>query len=246
MAVTLKGARAVVTGAGRGIGRAEALMLAEEGARVIVAYGRSADAAQEVVARIAADGGEAYAVQADMADPASTARLMERSAEILGGIDILVSNAGIEHFGDLGSVTAEEFDRTFAVNARGQFLAVQEATRHMGPGGRIVCTSSISATTPFPRHALYSGSKAAVEAMVACLALDLAPREITINAIAPGGTVSDMSDAHAASYATGEPPFYPMGRLGRPADLVPLVRFLVSPESGWLTGQSIRIAGGQR
>lgn len=238
--------RAVVTGASRGIGRAEALALADAGMRVVVGYATSADAAQGVVDEITAAGGEAHAVQADMADPDAVAALMTRAVELLGGIDVLVSNAGIEHFGDLGAVGAEEFDRTFAVNTRGQFLAVQEAQRHMGEGGRIVCTSSISATTAVPRHAVYAGSKAAVEAMVKCLALDLAPRGITVNAIAPGGTTSDMSAENAAEYENDLAPLgWPMGRFGEPGDITPLVRFLTSPESGWITGQTLRVSGGQ-
>jgi NAD(P)-dependent dehydrogenase (short-subunit alcohol dehydrogenase family) len=238
--------RAVVTGAGRGIGRAEALALAAAGARVVVNYAHSEGPAREVVDEITAAGGEAHAVRADMAAPEGPDALMDEAADLLGGIDVLVSNAGIEHFGDLGTVTAAEFDAAFAVNTRGQFLAVQAAVRHMGAGGRIVCTSSVSATTAFPRHAVYSGSKRAVEGMVACLALDLAPRGIAINAIAPGGTASDMSDEHASNYDTDYAPHVmPSGRMGDPADVAPVVGFLCSPESGWITGQTIRIAGGQ-
>lgn len=238
--------RAIVTGAGRGIGQAEALALAQAGARVVVNFARSAGPAQRVVDTITAAGGEAYGVQADMADPNGPEELVDRAVDLLGGLDVLVSNAGIEHFGELGSVTASELDEVFAVNARGQFLAVQAAARHMGEGGRIVCTSSMSATTPFPRHAIYSGSKRAVEAMVACLALDLAPRGITINAIAPGGTSSDMADQHGGSYDTDYVPrALPSGRMGEPSDIAPVVRFLCSPESGWITGQTLRVSGGQ-
>lgn len=243
---SIQNARAVVTGGGRGIGRAEALALAAAGARVVVNYSRSADAAESVVEEIVEGGGEAHAVQADIADPEGPDALMDAAAQLLGGIDVLVSNAGVEHFGDLGTVTAAELDATFAVNTRGQFLAVQAAGRHMGAGGRIVCTSSMSAQTAFPRHAIYSGSKRAVEAMVACLALDLAPRGIAINAIAPGGTTSDMAAEHGASYDSDYVPHVlPSGRLGEPTDIAPVVLFLCSPASGWITGQTIRVSGGQ-
>jgi NAD(P)-dependent dehydrogenase (short-subunit alcohol dehydrogenase family) len=242
----LKGRRAVVTGGGRGIGRAEALALAQGGARVVVNYAHSADAAVGVVQEIEQIGGEAYAVAADVGDPSAISALMSSAADALGGIDILCSNAGIEHFGELGTVSADEFDRVFAVNTRGQFLAVQEATRVMGDGGRIVCTSSVSATTPFRQHAVYSGSKAAVEGMVKCLALDLAARGITINAIAPGGTSSDMSAEYTPFYEAGGGPLqFPFGRMGTPEDIAKVVRFLASPDSGWITGQTIRIAGGE-
>ena len=242
----LSGRRAVVTGAARGIGRAEAVALAAAGARVVVNYGHSAEEADALVAEIVSQGGEAHAVEADMADPEAITELMARAASLLGGIDILCSNAGVEHFGDLETITADEFDRVFAVNTRGQFLAVQQAVAHMGRGGRIVCTSSMSATTPFPRHALYSGSKAAVESMVACLALDLAPRGIGINAVAPGGTESDMSTEHGHQYESDVVPHaLPGGRLARPDDIAAAVRFLASAESNWVTGQTLRVAGGQ-
>lgn len=240
------GTRAVVTGASRGIGRAEAIALADAGARVVVGYGRSAEAADAVVAEIGARGGEAYAVPADMADPDAVVALVERAAELLGGIDVLVSNAGVEHFGALGSVSAAEFDATFAVNTRGQFLAVQAAQAHMGEGGRIVLTSSIAATTGVPGHALYAGSKAAVEAMVRCLALDLVRRGITVNAIAPGGTSSDMSVENGPHYDNDLTAIaWPMGRYGTPEDITPTVLFLASPQSAWITGQTLRVSGGQ-
>jgi NAD(P)-dependent dehydrogenase (short-subunit alcohol dehydrogenase family) len=140
---TLHGKRAVVTGAGRGIGRAEALALAEAGAAVVVNYGRSKDAALEVVGQIRAAGGSAEAIGADIADPDAVTQLMNDAAERLGGIDILCSNAGIEHFGALEQVTPADFDRVFAVNTRGQLFVVKEAFAHMGAGGRIVCTSSM-------------------------------------------------------------------------------------------------------
>ena len=182
---------------------------------------------------------------ADLSDPDAVTTLMDRAADLMGGIDILVSNAGIEHFGDLGSVTAEEFDTVFALNARAQFLAVQAAQKHMGEGGRIVCTSSISAREAVPRHALYAGSKGAVESMVRCLALDLAPRGITINAVAPGGVASDMSRDMAHNYRSDfVMQGMPMGRLGEPTDIAAVVRFLSSPDSGWITGQTIVISGG--
>jgi NAD(P)-dependent dehydrogenase (short-subunit alcohol dehydrogenase family) len=240
------GTRAVVTGGSRGIGRAEALALADAGARVVVGYGNSAEAADGVVAEISEKGGEAYAVRADMADPDAVVTLMDRAAELLGGIDVLVSNAGIEHFGALGDVTADEFDAVFAVNTRGQFLAAQAAQAHMGEGGRIVLTSSISATMGVPGHALYAGSKAAVEAMVRCLALDLVRRGITVNAIAPGGTTSDMSAENGPHYDNDLTAIsWPMGRYGEPEDIAPTVLFLASPDSAWITGQTLRVSGGQ-
>jgi len=242
----LAGKRAVITGGSRGIGRAEALALAAAGVRLVINYSRGSSAATRLVEEIAAAGGEAYAVKADMAEPAQIGELMDTAAKTLGGIDILCSNAGIEHFGALTEVAPEDFDRVFAVNTRGQFFAVARASEHMSDGGRIVCTSSVSATTPFAEHAIYSGSKAAVEGMVRCLALDLAPKGITINAIAPGGTYSDMADEYAHRYgAYVAADRLPFGRMAYPEDIAKVVRFLTAPDSGWITGQTIRIAGGQ-
>lgn len=246
MTSALQGRRALVTGGARGIGRAEALALADGGVHVALGYGRSADSAAQTVRDIEARGGRAFCLPADVTDPDAVAELVAAAADRLGGLDILVSNAGVEHFGDLGEITPAEFDAVFAVNTRGQFLAVQEAQRHMADGGRIICTSSVSASTAFPRHAVYSASKAAVEAMVACLALDLAPRGITINAVAPGATASDMATEYAADYDTDyAPTVMPMGRFAEPADIARVVRFLASPDAGWITGQTIRVAGGQ-
>ena len=198
----LTGKVAVVTGASRGIGRAVAIRLAAEGAAVAVNYRADRGSAESLVTELSGRGTQAMAFQADVSEPDQIGRLMDSAAQTLGGLDILVSNAGIEHFGALEDITPADFDRVFATNTRGQLFAVQHAARHLGPGGHIVLTSSISAHKSVFHHTLYAASKAAVEAMALNLAAELGQRQITINAIAPGGTNTDMS-------AKATPPLHP-------------------------------------
>lgn len=244
----LEGKVAIVTGASRGIGRGIALKLAEEGATVVVAYREQAQQAEEVAGAIRQGGSEALAIQADTSDISHIERLVTQTVEQYGKLDILVSNAGIEHFGALEEVTVEDFDHVFAVNTRGQFFAMQQAARHMSRGGRLICTSSISASKGLARHALYAASKAAVEAIARNLAVELGPRGITVNAIVPGPTATDMAAEHMAHYsgsdvarsltgAAGDErtkTIMPLGRMGTPADIAKVVAFLVSDEGGGL------------
>jgi 3-oxoacyl-[acyl-carrier protein] reductase len=249
----LGGKVAVITGGSRGIGRAAAIRLADEGAAVAVNYRASAEPAKALVAELTARGARAVAIQADVADPARTADLMDQAAEALGGIDILVSNAGIEYFGRLSEITPEDFDRVFATNARGQLFAVQHAVRHMGAGGRVLLMSSVSAHKSVFHHTLYAASKAAVEAMALNLAPELATREITINALAPGGTVTDMSAEVGHLYSHPDIELDPavrmkamcaLGRFARPEEIAAVIAFLASAEASYITGRTIPVDGG--
>ena len=247
----LTGKVAVVTGSGRGIGRAIALKLAQEGASVVVNYRKSAESAEAVVKDIEQQGSEGVAIQADMSKVTEIGQLLDRTIDKFGKLDILVSNAGIEHFGKLEEVTPEEFDRTFAVNIRGQFFAMSEAAKRISDGGRIVCMSSVSTTHSVPNHAVYAGSKAANEAFARHLALDLGDRGITVNAVAPGATKTDMYDKYVDLYSQSDEPIEkqmkqlsPLGRAGKPEDIANVIAFLVSDEGGWLTGQTIHATGG--
>lgn len=249
----LSGKVAVVTGGSRGIGRAVALRLAQDGAAVAVNYRADRAAADAVVAELTGQGSRAVAIRADVSDPEQTGVLMDQAATALGGLDILVSNAGIEHFGALADITPADFDRVFATNTRGQLFAVQHAARHLADGGRIVLMSSVSARKSVFHHTLYAASKAAVEAMALNLAPELAKRGITVNAIAPGGTRTDMSAEVSHHYAHPDLPVPPdtalramiaMGRLAEPAEIAATIGFLVSPEAGYLTGRTIPVDGG--
>ena len=189
----LAGKRALVTGGSRGIGAAIARRLAADGAAVAVNYVADQASADKLVAELTDKGHQVAAFRADVSDPAQTHDLVEQVVEAVGGIDILASNAGVEHFGALESITLSDFDRVFHINVAGQLFATQAAATAMTDGGRILLTSSISARIGVYQHTLYAASKAAVSAMVLNLAPELAERGIAINAIAPGGTATDMA-----------------------------------------------------
>lgn len=249
----LFGKVAIVTGSSRGIGRGIVMKLALEGAKVVVNYSHSPEKAEEVVNEIKKQGGEATAIGADISDVDQIKQLVTKAVEKYGQLDILVSNAGVEHFGPFEEVTPEEFDRIFSVNTRGQFFAMQEAVQQMKNGGRLICTSSISASKGFVNHSVYGGSKGANEAFARNLAVDLGKRGITVNAIAPGATKTDMYDKNVDLYRDPDSKlsvdeqmnkFSPLGRVGTPEDIANVVAFLASDEGGWITGQVIHVTGG--
>ncbi|MEU0833313.1 SDR family NAD(P)-dependent oxidoreductase [Streptomyces sp. NPDC056231] len=249
----LSGKVALVTGAGRGIGRAVALRLAEDGAAVAVNFHSSAADADRLVTELEERGGQAVAIRADVTDLAETKRLVEQTVETYGRLDVLVSNAGIEHFAPLEEITPEDFDRVFAVNTKGQLFAAQQAARHLRPGGRIVLTSSVSATRSVFHHTLYAASKGAVNSMVLNLAAELGQRGITINAIAPGGTATAMAAANAVHYRhplldvplpEWEKMHGALGRLARPEEIAAVTAFLVSDDASYITGRTIEADGG--
>lgn len=251
--VKFSGKVALVTGGSRGIGKGISLKLAEEGASLAISYVAHEEQAEETLVAIKKYDVDAIAVKADSSQVAQITNMINRVAQHFGRLDILISNAGIEHFSALEEVREQDFDKVFAVNTRGQFFAVQQAARHMERGGRIVCSSSMSATTPFARHAVYAASKAAIEAMVKNLAIELGPRGITINAISPGPVWTDMAKQHSQEYLSTYPGLalediinitVPTGRLGTSADVAQLVNFLVSEEAEWITGQTIHVDGG--
>lgn len=242
--------RAVVSGGGRGIGRAICIELADAGLDVVVGFNSDQQAAQSLSDELAAKGVRATAIRVDVGDPADVARFIDEAAAWHdGAIDVLCCNAGIEHFGTVDDVDTETYDRIFAVNTRGTFLCVQRALPYLPAAhGRIICTSSMSATTVFPNHVIYSASKAAVEAMVRSLAIDLAARHITVNAIAPGGTMTDLVTDVATNFGSFLDPAYmhmPAGRLAEPFEIAKVAAFLASVDAEWVTGQTIRVAGGQ-
>ena len=247
----LKGKVAIITGASKGIGAAIARQFGAAGAAVVVNYASSRADADKVVSSIIAEGGKAFAVQADMSKTDEVKRLFSETQHTFGRLDILVNNAGVFSFQPLEAVTEAEFHRQFDINVLGTLLAIQEAVGHFGPqGGSIINFSSISSINPVPNSAIYSASKSAVDALTKALANELAARKIRVNAIAPGVTateglaaagVSVGSDA-AQAIAAG----IPMGRLGQPGDIAQVALFLASEQSSWLTGERITAAGGQR
>ena len=239
---------AVVTGASRGIGRAIALRLAHDGARVVVNYAHQRDAAQVTVDDITAAGGQALAVQADITSRVAIRQLFDTTLRHYGQLDILVANAGYAVFKPLADISEEDFDATYAVNARGTFFCMQEALRHLGDGGRIVCISTIGTLLNMPGGACYFGAKAAVEQFCRVAAREVAARGITINAVSPGFTDTDML---RASLTAAEPDaraqliaMTPLARLGEGRDIAAVVAFLVGPDAAWMTRQNLAVDGG--
>ena len=243
----LQGKVAVVTGASRGIGRAIALRLAADGARVVVNYAQQHDAAQATVQDISDAGGQAVAVQADIVSRVAIRQLFDNTLHHYGRLDILVANAGFAVFKPLADITEEDFDATYAVNARGTFFCIQEALRHLADGGRIVCISTIGTLLNMAGGACYFGAKAAVEQFCRVAAREVAARGITINAVSPGFTNTDMlrTSLAGASEASAELiAMTPLARLGESRDIAAVVAFLVGPDAAWMTRQNLAVDGG--
>lgn len=200
----LAGKVAVVTGAGRGIGKGIALELAARGAQVVVNYRSSVDDAQKVIQEIKNLGSDAVAIQADVTLVSEIARLFEEAKRAFGHLDIVVSNSGQEDFTPVLDVTEQIYDRIFNTNTRAQFFVAQQAYKHLEPEGSIILTSSIAAATRLPKHhSLYAGSKNAIKAFVRTLSTDFGDKKIRVNGIAPGGVLSDMFAEVAWRYAPG-------------------------------------------
>ncbi|OJJ97025.1 SDR family oxidoreductase [Aspergillus brunneoviolaceus CBS 621.78] len=253
----LAGQVALVTGSGRGIGAAIAVELGRLGASVVVNYANSSAAAEKVVAEIQSLGSAAIAIQADVREVSQTVRLMDEAVAHFGGLDIVCSNAGVVSFGHLGEVTEEEFDRVFSLNTRGQFFVAREAYRHLNEGGRIILMSSNTAHDfSVPKHSLYSGSKGAIDSFVRVFAKDCGDKKITVNAVAPGGTVTDMFHAVSHHYIPNGEKYTaeerqqmaahasPLMRNGFPLDIARVVCFLASKEGEWVNGKSLTVDGG--
>jgi|UniRef100_UPI0035CA8336 3-oxoacyl-[acyl-carrier protein] reductase len=244
----LNGKVAIVTGASSGIGAGIARAFGAEGATVIVNYRNSKAGADAVVAAIAAAGGKAVAVQADMARSADVVRLFESVVAEHGKVDVLVNNAGVAVFEMVADLTEEAFHQQFNTNVLGYFLGVREAVKHFGDkGGSIVNISSILSTHPSAAGTVYSATKAAVDNMTYGLARELGPRGIRVNAIMPGYTNTPATDGNfAGEVGVKLLAETPLGRVGEPEDIAPLAVFLASDDAHWISGESIRATGGAR
>jgi 3-oxoacyl-[acyl-carrier protein] reductase len=243
--MSLQGKVALVTGASRGIGRAIALRLARDGAAVVVNYAGSQQQAQEVVAEIEKAGGHALAVRADVSKVADVVRLFDATFQRFGRLDILVNNAGIILYKPLVDVTEEEYDRLFAVNVKGTFFACQQAARRMAGGGRIINLSSSTTAMMLPRYAAYVATKGAVEQLTHVLAKELGPRQITVNAVSPGPTDTELfSEGKTEEEKQRLAQLAALGRLGQPQDIAGVVALLCSDDARWITGQNLRANGG--
>lgn len=237
----LNGKVAIVTGSSNGIGRAIAERLAEQGAIVIVNYASSVEKAQRVVAGIQAKGGKAVAVRADMSQVAEARRLVMEALKQFSRLDILVNNAGKFLPKLLADMTESEFDHVFALHAKGPYFAMQEAAKVMRDGGRIVNISTSGTQRTFHGATAHLGSKAALEQYTKGLALELAPRGITVNTVSPGITDTGVLTEQYRQFGIQ---MSPLKRLGLPKDIADIVAFIVSDEARWLTGQNIQAGGG--
>lgn len=245
--MNIKTATALVTGAGRGIGRGIAQRLARDGAFVIVNYSRSAAEAATLLEEIKALGGDGYAVQGDVSDLDQITAMFDQIRERTTHIDILVNNAGRGAPGlpTLLTTTPEDFDFTFGLNTRGLFFTTQKAAALMPDGGRIINVSSNSASTTQPGLSAYAGSKAAVEAFTRIWAAELAPRQITVNSVVPGIVDTDLiRDGMTPELIEKFGSMVPLGRMGQPADIADVVAFLAGDDARWITGQCLNVNGG--
>ncbi|KAI0972698.1 short chain dehydrogenase [Xylaria arbuscula] len=253
---SLEGKVALVTGAGRGIGREMALELGRRGAKVIVNYANSKDSAEEVVQQIKKSGSDAASVRANVSKVSEIVALFDEAIKIFGKLHIVCSNSGVVSFGHVKDVTEEEFDRVFATNTRGQFFVAREAYKNLEVGGRLILMGSITGQAKgVPAHAVYSGSKGAIETFVRCMAIDFGDKKITVNCIAPGGIKTDMYHAVCREYIpngdtlTDEEvdeyacTWSPLQRVGLPIDIARVVCFLASQDGGWMNGKVLGIDG---
>ncbi|KAK1495057.1 short chain dehydrogenase [Colletotrichum abscissum] len=253
---SLEGKVALVTGAGRGIGREMALELGRRGAKVIVNYANSAETAEEVVQAIKKSGSDAASIKANVSDVDQIVSMFAEAKKIFGKLHIVCSNSGVVSFGHVKDVTPEEFDRVFSINTRGQFFVAREAYKNLEVGGRVILMGSITGQAKgVPKHAVYSGSKGTIETFVRCMAIDFGDKKITVNAVAPGGIKTDMyrdvcreyipggtelDDEGVDEYAAG---WSPMHRVGLPIDIARVVCFLASQDGEWINGKVLGIDG---
>jgi 3-oxoacyl-[acyl-carrier protein] reductase len=247
MSSNLQGKVALVTGASKGIGAAIARELASHGASVAVNYSSDKEGANKVVAAIQAAGGKAIAVQANIADPASIAPLIDAVATHFGPIDILVNNAGIYEFAPIEQITPEHFHKQFNINVLGLLLVTQAAIARFNPaGGSIINIGSVGAFG-FANGAVYGATKGAVNSITGSLAKELGAKNIRVNALNPG--MVETEGAHSAGIIGGDFQKHseastPLGRIAQPTDIASVAAFLASTDSGWLTGQTIYASGG--
>jgi 3-oxoacyl-[acyl-carrier protein] reductase len=246
---SLTGKVAIVTGASKGIGAGIAKLFASAGASVVVNYSKSKDSADAVVAEIKGAGGKAVAIQADFSKTEDIQRLFEESNRTFGALDVLVNNAGVYDFAPLQNASEREFHRQFDTNVLGVITATQTSVDYFGPnGGSIINITSIASTGYMPNSVIYAATKSAVDAVTRVTSIELAPKQIRVNGIAPGATITEgihalnwPQDTIDAVIST-----IPFRRPGMPEDIARVALFLASDDSAWVTGERITVSGGQR
>jgi 3-oxoacyl-[acyl-carrier protein] reductase len=240
----LAGKVALVTGGSRGIGAAIAKRLAADGASVIVTYSKGKDAAATLVKAIESEGGRALAIQADAADADAVKGAVEQTFKTFGGLDVLVNNAGTCIPEPVAETSLENFDRVFAINVRGMFVATQAALKHMKSGGRIINIGScVGESIGFGGMAPYSATKGAVKMFTQGLARELGSLGVTVNNVEPGPIDTELNPANG-EWAVAQKALVPLGRYGRPEEVAAMVAFIANPESSYVNGSNLKVDGG--
>jgi len=235
---------AIVTGAGRGIGAATARRLAKDGFAV-AANDLSANDAEKLVKELASGGARAIAVPGDVSDAKDVRYLYETAQQEFGGVDVVVSNAGILKMMPLAETSDDLFKRTFAVNVGGAFNMMREAAKRMNDGGRFISLSSTAVAMSMPGYAVYNATKASIEAFTRVYAKELRGRRITVNCVAPGPIETDFFlDGKTKEQVAQFSKMPPLERLGQPEDVANVVAFLAGPDGAWINGQVLRANGG--
>jgi 3-oxoacyl-[acyl-carrier protein] reductase len=236
---------AIITGASRGIGAAVAERLAKDGFTVVINYSGDTKSAEALARKIEGNGGRALTARADVSDPNAVRGMFDAAETAFGGVDVLVNNAGIMKLAKIADSDDAMFDQQIAINLKGSFNAMREAARRLRDGGRIVNFSTSVVGTRMETYGVYAATKAAIETMTAVLSKELRGRSITVNAVAPGPTATDL-------FLSGKSPelidrlakMNPLERLGTPEDIAASVSFLAGPDGGWINGQTLRPNGG--
>jgi 3-oxoacyl-[acyl-carrier protein] reductase len=236
---------AIVTGASRGIGAAVAERLAADGLTVVVNYSGDVNSAEALVRKIEGQGGRALAFKADVSDSGAVRGMFDAAETAFGGVDVLVNNAGIMKLAKIADSDDAMFDQQIAVNLKGSFNAMREAARRLRDGGRIVNFSTSVVGIKLETYAVYAATKSAIETMTAILAKEMRGRNITVNAVAPGPTATDLFlNGKPAELIDRMAKMNPLERLATPKDIASVVAFLVGPDGGWINGQVLRANGG--
>ncbi|MCM3631169.1 SDR family oxidoreductase [Paenibacillus glycanilyticus] len=243
--MSVQGKVAIVTGASRGIGRQIAIQLGQAGAKVVINYSSNQDKANEVVKIIEQAGGDAAAIRGDISKVSEVEALFSETIGQFGRVDILVNNAGIMDTLPIAEMTEERFDRQFNINVKGTYFACQQAMRHMAGGGTIINFSTSVSGAMLPTYSVYAATKGAVEQLTRQLAKEFAPKDITINCIAPGQVSTELFlNGKSEELVDSFRRMNAFGRLGEPEDIANAVELLVSDKARWITGQTIRVNGG--
>ena len=246
----LQGKVALVTGSGQGIGRAIAVRLAQEGARVVVEDRSDSDAAEETLAQVRQAGSDGSVVAGDVADAQADRRVIEQAVAAMGRLDVLVNNAGIERRAEFLDVTEADFDAVLGVNLRGAFFATQAFAQHVRSrgdgGGAVINISSVHEELPFPHFASYAASKGGLKMLMRNLSIELAPLGIRVNNVAPGAVSTPINASLLANHAELDALLanIPLRRLGTPEDVANAAAFLASDEAAYVTGTTLVVDGG--